>query len=76
MTLSTSLESNLNYKYVEFIDFLFYFQVFSRLREEVPKFRHKVVAIPGDCAVAGLGLNLTDRQTLISNVSINKFLYF
>ncbi|XP_026467581.1 fatty acyl-CoA reductase wat-like [Ctenocephalides felis] len=44
--------------------------VFSRLREEVPKFRHKVVAIPGDCAVAGLGLNLTDRQTLISNVNI------
>ncbi|XP_055698069.1 fatty acyl-CoA reductase wat-like [Phlebotomus papatasi] len=44
--------------------------VFNKLRDEVPKFRHKIVAIPGDCAIAGLGLKLTDRQTLISNVNI------
>lgn len=36
----------------------------------VPKFRHKLVTIPGDCSIAGLGLSLTDRQTLISNINI------
>lgn len=25
--------------------------------------------MPGDCAMAGLGLTLTDRQTLITNVT-------
>lgn len=45
-------------------------QVFSTLREQVPKFRHKIVAISGDCAVAGLGLKIIDRQTLMSNVHI------
>ncbi|GBP42967.1 Putative fatty acyl-CoA reductase CG5065 [Eumeta japonica] len=38
--------------------------VFDRLKEEVPKFRHKVVVIPGDCESAGLGLTLDDRRTL------------
>lgn len=28
------------------------------------------MTIAGDCSVAGLGLSLTDRQTLISNISI------
>lgn len=45
-------------------------KVFERLREEVPKFRHKIVAINGDCSLAGLGLNLIDRQTLITNVQL------
>lgn len=45
-------------------------QVFQQLRTEVPKFRHKIVAMTGDCALPGLGLTLTDRQTLITNVSI------
>lgn len=44
--------------------------VFSRLRETVPKFRHKIVALPGDCSLAGLGMKITDRQTLISNVDV------
>lgn len=44
--------------------------VFARLRSEVPKFRHKIVAIPGDCSLAGLGLKLNDRQTLIQHVNI------
>lgn len=44
--------------------------VFNRLRTEVPKFRHKIVAIPGDCSIAGLGIKLSDRQTLIENVNI------
>lgn len=45
-------------------------QVFQTLREKVPKFRHKIVAIAGDCSLAGLGLTIIDRQTLISNVNI------
>ena len=28
------------------------------------------MTISGDCSVAGLGLSLTDRQTLISNISV------
>lgn len=28
------------------------------------------MTVAGDCAVAGLGLSLTDRQTLVSNISI------
>lgn len=45
-------------------------QVFSSLRDQVPKFRHKIVAIAGDCSLAGLGLKITDRQILTSNVHI------
>lgn len=45
-------------------------EVFSRLRESVPKFRHKIVAIAGDCSLAGLGLKICDRQNLITNVNI------
>jgi alcohol-forming fatty acyl-CoA reductase len=36
----------------------------------VPKFRHKIVAVAGDCSLAGLGLSLNDRQMLVSNVGI------
>lgn len=28
------------------------------------------MTIAGDCSIAGLGLSLTDRQTLMSNISI------
>lgn len=45
-------------------------QLFEKLREKVPKFRHKIVTVAGDCSMAGLGLDLNDRQTLISNISI------
>ncbi|KAL0858852.1 hypothetical protein ABMA27_011304 [Loxostege sticticalis] len=44
--------------------------VFDRLKKEVPKFRHKIVGMPADCEVAGLGLTLTDRQTLTEKVNI------
>ncbi|CAB3257432.1 unnamed protein product [Arctia plantaginis] len=44
--------------------------VFSRLKEEVPKFRHKVVVVPADCEAAGLGLTLIDRQMLTEKVNI------
>lgn len=45
-------------------------QVFAQLRETVPKFRYKIVPIAGDCSLAGLGMKITDRQTIISNVDI------
>ncbi|CAH2101739.1 unnamed protein product [Euphydryas editha] len=44
--------------------------VFNRLKAEVPKFRHKIVAIPADCEAAGLGLTISDRQTLIEKVNV------
>lgn len=52
------------------LDEIFDDQVFDQLREKVPKFRHKIVAIAGDCGVAGLNISINDRQTLISNVNI------
>lgn len=50
------------------VDELFDDLLFEKLKADVPKFRHKLVAINGDCGQAGLGLSLIDRQTLISNV--------
>lgn len=44
--------------------------MFEKLRETAPKFRHKIVTVAGDCSVAGLGLSLNDRQTLVSNINI------
>ncbi|XP_059057689.1 fatty acyl-CoA reductase wat-like [Achroia grisella] len=52
------------------IDEIFDDPVFDRLKKEVPKFRHKLVAIPGDCEAAGLGLTLMDRQMLTEKVNI------
>lgn len=52
------------------LDEIFDDHVFDQMREKVPKFRHKIVAIAGDCALAGLGMTICDRQTLISNVNI------
>ncbi|KAL7043749.1 hypothetical protein ACKWTF_001650 [Chironomus riparius] len=52
------------------IEELFDDPLFDKLREAVPKFRHKIVTISGDCSIAGLGLSLTDRQTLISNINV------
>ncbi|XP_015586610.1 fatty acyl-CoA reductase wat isoform X2 [Cephus cinctus] len=43
--------------------------IFNRLKEEVPKFRHKVVAVAGDCSAQDLGLSSADRTLLIRNVS-------
>lgn len=45
-------------------------QVFARLRATVPKFRHKIVAIAGDCSMPGLGIKIADHKTLTSNVDI------
>lgn len=45
-------------------------KVFHKLREDVPKYRHKIVAVAGDCSQGGLGLTIQDRQMLISNANI------
>jgi fatty acyl-CoA reductase len=45
-------------------------QLFAKLREELPKFRHQIVAISGDCSLPGLGISSSDRETLIREVSI------
>ncbi|XP_013185416.2 fatty acyl-CoA reductase wat [Amyelois transitella] len=52
------------------IDEIFDDPVFDRLKEQLPKFRHKVVVVPADCEVAGLGLTLSDRQMLTEKVNI------
>ncbi|XP_034951190.1 fatty acyl-CoA reductase wat-like [Chelonus insularis] len=44
--------------------------LFSKLKEEHPKFRHKIVAIEGDCSSPNLGISETDRSMLINEVSI------
>ncbi|GJQ85401.1 hypothetical protein Trydic_g10175 [Trypoxylus dichotomus] len=44
--------------------------VFQRLKAETPKYKSKIVGIPGDCTLAGLGLSIEDRQLLIENVEI------
>lgn len=44
--------------------------VFDRLKEEMPKFRHKVVVVPADCEAAGLGLTIADRQMITEKVNI------
>nr|CAI5821300.1 unnamed protein product [Callosobruchus analis] len=44
--------------------------VFDRLRNECPKFRHKVVGIAGDCSLPDLGLSIEDRKLLIDKVNV------
>ena len=44
--------------------------MFERLKNEVPKFRHKIVAVEGDCALPGLGISETDKELLLRKVSI------
>ncbi|XP_058809405.1 fatty acyl-CoA reductase wat-like [Phymastichus coffea] len=44
--------------------------IYERLREAMPKFHHKVVAVAGDCSIQGLGLSTPDRDLLMRDVSI------
>ncbi|XP_060533921.1 fatty acyl-CoA reductase wat-like [Cylas formicarius] len=52
------------------IDDLFDDVLFDGLKERQPKCKNRVEAIPGDCTLAGLGLSITDRQRLISDVHV------
>nr|CAI5821299.1 unnamed protein product [Callosobruchus analis] len=44
--------------------------IHTRLRNECPKFRHKVVGIAGDCSLPDLGLSIEDRKLLIDKVNV------
>jgi len=35
----------------------------------MPKFRHKVVIVNGDCSLPGLGLETSDRRLLVEDIS-------
>lgn len=45
-------------------------QLFDKLKQEKPKFRHKIVGISGDCSLPGLGIDAVARQSLRDNVNI------
>lgn len=47
-----------------------YWQVFDQLKQEKPKFRHKIVGVSGDCVLPGLGIDPNQRQILRENVNI------
>nr|XP_050868827.1 fatty acyl-CoA reductase wat-like isoform X2 [Vespula vulgaris]XP_050868828.1 fatty acyl-CoA reductase wat-like isoform X2 [Vespula vulgaris]XP_050868829.1 fatty acyl-CoA reductase wat-like isoform X2 [Vespula vulgaris]XP_050868830.1 fatty acyl-CoA reductase wat-like isoform X2 [Vespula vulgaris] len=44
--------------------------LFSTLREKEPTFHNRIVTIEGDCSLLNLGISMTDKTTLIQNVSI------
>nr|QGV11519.1 FAR27 [Tetrastichus brontispae] len=44
--------------------------LFTKLKEERPKFRHQIVAVAGDCSLPGLGLSASDRAMLTREISI------
>lgn len=52
------------------VDEIFEDPLFDRLKREKPKFRSKIVGIAGDCVLPGLGISLTDREVLRSDVNI------
>ncbi|XP_018318580.1 fatty acyl-CoA reductase wat [Agrilus planipennis] len=52
------------------LDEMFDDVVFKRLKDEQPKFRHKVVAVAGDCCLPDLGMSMQDRQMLINEINI------
>ncbi|XP_014210800.1 fatty acyl-CoA reductase wat-like [Copidosoma floridanum] len=49
---------------------LFNDPIYKRLKEENPKFHHKVAAVAGDCSLQGLGLSTSDRDLLTRDVSV------
>ncbi|KAI4499642.1 hypothetical protein M0802_005212 [Mischocyttarus mexicanus] len=49
---------------------LFEDMVFSKLREEQPKFRNRIICIEGDCNLPNLGISTLERTTLIAQISI------
>lgn len=40
------------------------------MKKEQPKFRHKIIAISGDCVLPGLGIDTNERALLIKHVNI------
>lgn len=46
------------------------FQLYRRLKHEVPKFYLKISVVDGDCSLPGLGLSNNNINTLINEVNI------
>ncbi|CAO1426263.1 unnamed protein product [Diamesa hyperborea] len=44
--------------------------LFDLVKNAQPKFRHKIVAISGDCMLPGLGIDAHDRALLVKHVNI------
>lgn len=44
--------------------------VFERVKQCSPKFRHKIVAVCGDCVLPGLGIAAAERRMLAQEVNI------
>ncbi|KAI4499707.1 hypothetical protein M0802_005277 [Mischocyttarus mexicanus] len=49
---------------------LFEDTVFSKLRQEQPQFRDRIIFFEGDCKLSNLGITTMDRATLIEEISI------
>lgn len=45
-------------------------QLFDSMKRDNPKFRHKIIAIAGDCMLPGLGIDPNERNLLIKHVNI------
>ncbi|XP_030759584.1 fatty acyl-CoA reductase wat-like [Sitophilus oryzae] len=54
----------------ERIDEMFDDVIFQKMKEECPKYRHKVVGVGGDCTLSGIGLSIQDRRLLVDEVNI------
>lgn len=50
------------------VDEIFEDVLFDRLKQEGPKFKHKVVGITGDCSLPSLGMSQKDIDHLIDQV--------
>ncbi|XP_059613253.1 fatty acyl-CoA reductase wat-like isoform X2 [Phlebotomus argentipes] len=44
--------------------------LYDRLRQQQPKFRHRIHPIAGDCSLPGLGISAHDRALLAANVHV------
>ncbi|KAH0535391.1 hypothetical protein KQX54_016117 [Cotesia glomerata] len=55
---------------IDRIEDIFNEPIFEDLKNNSPKLRHKIVAIPGDCSFPDLGLTLEDRKKIIEEVSV------
>ncbi|KAL1501611.1 hypothetical protein ABEB36_006908 [Hypothenemus hampei] len=54
----------------ERIDAMFDDVIFKKMKKEVPKYRHKVIGIAGDCVKEELDLSIQDRKLLSDEVNI------
>jgi fatty acyl-CoA reductase len=53
----------------EFVN-IFFFQIFSKVKEQQPNVMEKITAVTGDVTLPQLGLSPSDLQLLTENVSV------